>query len=117
MNDEMRTEMVYVKFPEGTEEYEQCSREDAEGTGIIFTAYHPTELTQAFDADGKPTGENKPQEYGLMVITTEVLEAISDVDEYVINQAVKSLKEAGCLVDEDGPAPDTTYCACEHGDD
>ena len=89
---EMRTEMVYVNFPydDDMETYEQCGIEDADASGIIFTADHPTEVTP----------EGTPQEYGIMVITEDLFKAISDIDEYIINEAVRALKDAGCLLDD-----------------
>lgn len=115
--NEMRTEMVYIKYPnpDNPEEYEWCGSDEAEGTGIIFTADHPTELND----------EGKPQEYGIMVITDKVLKQISDVEEFVINGAVKALKEAGCLTGEtvgtgieasDEKCLPDVECACKRDD-
>ncbi len=123
MSDEMRTEMFYVLFPKDDEEYEMCDKEDAQGTAVIFTALHPVELTD----------EGNPQEYGIRVISTEIYDAVADIEEFAINAAVQALKDAGCLVgdtvgtgtepaeapktilDEDYVAP--IGCACQQNDD
>lgn len=110
---EMRTELMYVKFPEGVDEYEYCNKDEAEGTAVAFTAIHPTELTPVLDGDGEPTGDETPQEYGILAILTDVLDNVSDLNERYINMAVLSLKEAGCLVEEaETPECPPEECAC-----
>lgn len=101
---QMRTEMFYIRPPTDEEEPGQfvpCSRDAAEGTTVIFTATHPTEMTPVLDADDKPTGKETPQEYGLQVMfETTILDSVSDIPEREMNWVIRALKDTGCLDEE-----------------
>ncbi len=93
----MRTELAYMKpDPDNDEISIICPKAEATMTYVVFTDTHPTEMADVLDENGEPTGKQTPQEYGIGMIVTDVLDGVEDLPVYMGEWGQRSLEQAGC---------------------